>query len=147
MRSEVYFNLHKKMFSVRALEGPNKGRVVDHFYQTIVEEPDFVVQQGGRNRVLREGKKNVHAFVRGNVRRIESNDFSWIIPLTRHPERSAAWYNPYRDAYFRRATGITGQTSPLFWAKTVFMTVTDGKPRMYYSFYDEVEWAELAYED
>ena len=30
-------------------------------------DPQFVVREGGRQRVLRERKKNVHAFVRGYV--------------------------------------------------------------------------------
>ena len=32
IRVEVYWNLHKRLFSVRALEGENKGRVIDHAY-------------------------------------------------------------------------------------------------------------------
>jgi len=62
MRVEVYFNLHRKLFSVRDCK---TGRVVHHTQQIWVEDPVFVVRKAGRERVLREKKKNVHAFVRG----------------------------------------------------------------------------------
>ena len=61
---EVYFNLHKKLFSVRDCK---TGRVIDHTNHVAIANPQFVVRQGGRERVLRERKKNVHAFVRGYI--------------------------------------------------------------------------------
>ena len=64
MRVEVYFNLHKKLFSVRDYK---TGRVIDHTNHVAIANPQFVVRQGGRKRVLRERKKNVHAFVRGYI--------------------------------------------------------------------------------
>ena len=67
MRVEVYWNLHKHLFSVRALEGPNKGRVISHSHGITLTDVKFAVQPAGRERVRREGKKNVHAFVRGRI--------------------------------------------------------------------------------
>ena len=67
MRVEVYWNLHKHLFSVRALEGPNKGRVISHSHGISLTDVKFAVQPAGRERVRREGKKNVHAFVRGRI--------------------------------------------------------------------------------
>ena len=64
MRVEVYFNLHKKTFSVRSCR---TGRVIHHTDKVHIANPEFVVRKAGRERVLREGKKNVHAFVRGDV--------------------------------------------------------------------------------
>lgn len=64
-RVEVYRNLHKNCFSVR-----KNGRVVKHIPDdqglTLVDVK-FAVQPAGRAKVLRERKKNVHAFVRGTV--------------------------------------------------------------------------------
>lgn len=62
MKVEVYFNLHKRVFSVRSCK---TGRVVHHTKNVHIRDPQFVVREGGRQRVLRERKKNVHAFVRG----------------------------------------------------------------------------------
>jgi hypothetical protein len=66
-RVEVYRNLHKNCYSVRALNGENKGRVIDHVQSITLKDATFVVQPAGRNRVLREQRKNVHAFVRGTT--------------------------------------------------------------------------------
>jgi len=67
MRVEVYRNLHKNCFSVRALSGENKGRVIDHVQSIMLKDATFVVQPAGRKRVLQEQRKNVHAFVRGTT--------------------------------------------------------------------------------
>jgi hypothetical protein len=66
-RVEVYRNLHKNCYSVRALTGENKGRVIDHVQSITLTDAKFVVQPAGRDRVLREKRKNVHAFVRGHI--------------------------------------------------------------------------------
>jgi hypothetical protein len=63
MRYETYFNLHRKCLSYRAMRG---GRV-QHADVLEFTDPSFVVQPAGRERVLREGRKNVHAFVRGEL--------------------------------------------------------------------------------
>ena len=47
---EVYFNLHKKLFSVRDCK---TGRVIDHTNHVAIANPQFVVRKAGRERVLR----------------------------------------------------------------------------------------------
>jgi hypothetical protein len=64
-RVEVYRNLHKNCFSVRALNGDKKGKVIDHVKSITLKEATFAVQPAGRKRVLKEKRKNVHAFIRG----------------------------------------------------------------------------------
>jgi 16S rRNA G1207 methylase RsmC len=70
-RVEIYRNLHKKCFSVR-----KKGKVVGYLHdegahyrevELYLTDAKFVVQPGGRLRVIREQRKNVHAFVRATV--------------------------------------------------------------------------------
>ncbi len=68
MKVAVYFNLHKKTFSIKALEGANKGRVIDYSDDVTIENATFKVSQAGRNRVLQEKRKNVHAYVIGELR-------------------------------------------------------------------------------
>jgi hypothetical protein len=65
MRVFVYYNLHKKLFSVKALEGDRKGLVVAHRTHLMLEDVTFKVSQAGRQRVLREQRKNVHAGAQG----------------------------------------------------------------------------------
>jgi hypothetical protein len=67
LRVEVYRNLHKDCYSVRALSGTNKGRVIGHVRSITLQNVSFVVQPAGRKRVLKEQRKNVHAFVRGTT--------------------------------------------------------------------------------
>lgn len=62
MDVDVYWNLHKSVWSVR---NRKTGKVVLHAPSLVLYDCTFVVQPAGRDRVRREGKKNVHAFVRG----------------------------------------------------------------------------------
>ena len=93
MRVYVYFNLHKKVFSVRALEGENKGRVVAHVNRILIDEPVFVVSEAGRQRVLREQKKNVHAGVRGIWT-------AWVDGIEAWDHLTPVTYNPYLYSSF-----------------------------------------------
>jgi hypothetical protein len=97
MKVKVYFNLHKKLFSVVALEGENKGKVVRHTDKIDLRSPIFRVQKGGRARVLKEKKKNVHAYVMGYECTLKSDkeiaklgDIEWV----------GASYNPYKNEHF-----------------------------------------------
>ena len=102
-RVEVYWNLHKDCFSVR-----KNGRVVDYLYggedYLTLTDVKFVVQPAGRERVLRERKKNVHAFVRGTV--------SFSSPVAYQQKVS---YNPYKMGSF--FTKFGGNCTPVFSAK------------------------------
>ena len=103
MKVFIYFNLHRKCFSVKALEGTNKGRVVAHVSDAVIHSPTFKVSEAGRQRVLREKKKNVHAGVVGLWFDDEYN-------ASRTVEHSAmlgraVTYNPYRfDSFVYKAT-------------------------------------------
>jgi hypothetical protein len=93
MRVYVYFNLHKKVFSVRALEGENKGRVVAHVNRILIDRPVFVVSEAGRQRVLRERQKNVHAGVRGIWT-------AWVDGIEAWDHLTPVTYNPYLYSSF-----------------------------------------------
>ena len=109
---EVYFNLHKKTWSVR-----QSGRVVGHTDYIQVKDPQFVVSQKGNERVRREKKKNVHAFVRGYV---ESR-----LPVFPSKMRFVT-YNPYKNSSFVvRNTNDTICSSPY-----AALEVVNQKPRV-----------------
>ena len=57
----VYRNLHRQCWSVRL-----RGKVIDHVDSIILMRARFQVGEAGRQRVLREQRKNVHAFVVGD---------------------------------------------------------------------------------
>lgn len=92
MRVFVYWNLHRHCWSIKALEGPNKGRVISHATDVDLERVEFKVSQAGRARVLREKRKNVHAGVVGTL--VERRDFG------AHIVSDKITYNPYRFASF-----------------------------------------------
>lgn len=90
MKVFVYYNLHKKTWSVKALSGPDKGRVVLHSDYVIVRNARGKVSEAGRQRVLREGRKNVHAGIVGE----------WsAYDITKLPSRKVT-YNPYKYESF-----------------------------------------------
>ena len=59
-RVYVYFNLHKKVYSVR-----QSGRIVEHTKHILLKDCRFLVGKAGREKVLQERRKNVHAGVSG----------------------------------------------------------------------------------
>lgn len=67
MKVFVYYNLHKKLWSIKALEGPNKGRVIKHAMTVNLRDAVPKVSKAGRRRVLKEGRKNVHAGIVGHL--------------------------------------------------------------------------------
>lgn len=89
--ADVHLNLRIGGFSV--LE---HGVKVGHTHAAIMRG-SFIVQQGGSERAKDEGRRNVHAFVRGTL--IDSwygKTPSW--DLTGHREVT---YNPFTDTSFR----------------------------------------------
>ena len=96
MRVEIYFNLHKKVFSMR-----HKGKVIAHVCNAMLKNVTYVVQPAGRARVLREGKKNVHAFARGElIERIPLGYSDSTDNILFTHRGNLAKYNPYKAATF-----------------------------------------------
>lgn len=95
MKVRVYRNLHKNCYSVVALEGENKGRVIAHEQVVLLEDTTFKVSQKGRERVLREKRKNVHAYVKGTLLTPDSPLEGCIGGWER------VTYNPYKMTQFQ----------------------------------------------
>ena len=90
MRVEVYKNLHTGTWSVRQC---STGLVIDHPTSAIISGAEFVVQPSGRDRVLRERVKNVHAFVRGVITQEATPQDSLLL-------LEEITYNPYKMSSF-----------------------------------------------
>ena len=65
LRCFVYYNLHKHVWSIKALEGSQKGRVIGHSDHVLLRYASGKVSEAGRQRVLRDKRKNVHAGIVG----------------------------------------------------------------------------------
>lgn len=89
----VYFNLQRKVWSVKALSGPHKGLVIAHSTDVALRYVTPRVSQAGRQRVLRDRQKNVHAGLVG----------TWVPSDLKGPTAESSGsitYNPYKYATF-----------------------------------------------
>jgi len=91
MRVRCYYNLQKKTFSI---VDTATGRVIRHADSVHLSNVKFHVREGGRQRVLREQRKNVHAFVTGDL--LWAGDLNLKITHYVHE----AYYNPYHCETF-----------------------------------------------
>ena len=110
MRCFCYYNLHRKTWSIKALEGPDKGRVVLHSDHVLLEHAAPKVSEKGRQRVLREKRKNVHAGIVGTLVSTLAPQY-YTIPEGA-PEMS---YNPYKGpTFYYRESGEAWTTQSEF---------------------------------
>ena len=116
MKVFVYFNLHRKCFSVKALEGINKGRVIKHANFVALENVTFKVSEAGRQRVLKEQRKNVHAGVVGTL-----VDSMYTVG------NQSVTYNPYKGSNFT----LRGTDTPILAAPSAALMVYDKKGFIY----------------
>ena len=115
MKVEVYYNLHKNIFSIR-----HKGKVIGHRRHVSLSGVTFAVQPAGRRKAIATGQKNVHAFVRGTL-----VDYNQIC----HTDLSTkVTYNPYKyESFVNKET-----ETPVTKAETTFMCKpTDGGPQIF----------------
>jgi hypothetical protein len=120
MKVFVYFNLHRKLFSIKALEGPMKGRVIAHRQSVLISDATFKVSEAGRQRVIREQRKNVHAGVSGSWYGddVDGKATAFIIV-----NGSAIMYNPYKYSTFVHLYG----EHPITSANNVALNVSESK--------------------
>ena len=62
MKVSVYRNLHNGLISIKSA---SSGLVLGHAKSVDIAWADFVVNEAGRQRVLKDRQKNVHAYVKG----------------------------------------------------------------------------------
>jgi len=90
---QVYRNLHLDgvVWSIRI---PN-GKVLTHAKGVLLRDATFVVQPAGREKVRRERKKTVHAFVKGEMITDPNEIFEECQAITEDNAMSVT-YNPYK---------------------------------------------------
>lgn len=93
-RYKVYRNLHKNCFSIQKYNREKKGYRVDtRLKRFFMFDCNFKVLESGRERVLKEKSKNVHAFVMPKSIKITNKDFD--VDKLRE-----IYYNPYKFSNF-----------------------------------------------
>ena len=123
-RVRAYYNLHRKCFSVQDYK---TGLVVEHTDKLCFTNAMFVVRKSGNEKVKREGRKNVHAFVNG-IRQPK-----WITP---HLSYQEVKYNPHTMDYFKYKRVMTTCDNlwldvDRHWIGNVWLFMLDGKPCIY----------------
>jgi len=86
----IYFNLHKKKLSVQAKVN-KRWKVVAHVEEAYLKNASFKVSEAGRQRVIKEKKKNVHAFIVGTL----------VDDVEYHNAFQSVRYNPYEVSQFQ----------------------------------------------
>ena len=99
---QVYRNLHKKCWSIR-----QGGKVVAHTKTLRLSSCTFHVQPAGHKKVLKEQRKNVHAYIKGYLvdkgdkRSILESFYYFIKEHKKHKNTDhRVSYNPYKYDYF-----------------------------------------------
>jgi hypothetical protein len=110
MKVRVYRNLHKKCLSVQAKVN-GAWKVIDHVDQITLVDVSFKVSQAGRDRVLREKRKNVHAYVCGTVA---------TFPIALQGRKVS--YNPYKADTFTET--LDGHVYPVLGEQGAVVTTT-----------------------
>ena len=118
-RLYIYWNLHKKLWSVK-----QSGKVLTHTDYIHLKDCRFLVGKAGQERVRREKKKNVHAGVSGYLA------MNAEVPTFEADRDCFVMYNPYKHDTFIQRTGICDDKYPIpvtesEWAK---MYVLERKP-------------------
>lgn len=114
-RVMVYYNLNKETFSISFM-----GKVIMHADYVKLSDVEFRVRPGGKEKVRDEKRKNVHAFVIGNL--IDFCEF----PCDRIEEPYSdivVTYNPYVNDTFV----IKGTDEPVYFADEVEMVNMENK--------------------
>lgn len=114
----IYRNLHGRCFSIK-----HRGRIVEYTTNIIAINPSFQVSEKGRQRVIKEQRKNVHAYVVCSDFLIPS---SFNYKLYGVIEDGEVTYNPYTDTSFM----ANGQ--PIFKANYAQLTITNNKSKVIY---------------
>ena len=122
MKVEVYRNLHKNCWSVR---NNATGHVLWHCNEVLLQDVDLVVRPAGRAKVLREKRKNVHAFAKGEILYTSVGDNLKKIDTDGYIEKfKQIVYDPYQYESFI----YVESKEPIFKADTVHL---DNKGEVY----------------
>lgn len=96
MRIQVYWNLHRQQWSIRSSQ---LKRVIGHVDHIVLSNVTAKVSESGRKRVIREKRKNVHAYLEGTLEKPESLSEDLYRSLTPVTGREIT-YNPYKSGSF-----------------------------------------------
>lgn len=86
MKVRVYYNLNRDVWSIKAMEGEFKGKVIGYAGSVHLKDAKTIVSAAGRQRVLREKRKNVHAYIEGTLVNVRKYRERLMVPLFSSPQ-------------------------------------------------------------
>lgn len=99
-RVAVYKNLHKGAWSIRALDGPHKGKVIAHAEVVGLRDSAMHVGVAAQQRIASGAQREVHAWVVGRLAEITLDQPARLV------------YRPHeRPEFYLLETGRTVQTA------------------------------------
>ena len=107
----VYRNLHKDCWSIR-----QGGLVKAHADSVLLNDPEFVVLKKGRQRVLRERHKIVHAWLSGILHER---------PFSVHEGETKTWHMITYDPYKYKSFVAKADLQPIKKAKQAWMVCSN----------------------
>jgi len=109
----IYKNLHKDCWSLK-----QDGLVKAHVHDLSLFDCSFRVNQKGREKVLEEKRKNVHAGISGYI------DLPWEKEdVSREGSKAQlAMYNPYKYSSFVR---VDNDSKPVYWSSSARLVTAD----------------------
>ena len=136
-RHDIYRNLNKRkgnpslfVWSIRAANGPNRGKVEGHAETVILRDPEFKVAESTRQRVITRNRRAVCAYIRGTVEipaRMPDNPLYYGATGAAIPclagKRVLISFNPYTgDTFYRCDTRkpVTAADAVIFTSEGCF---------------------------
>ena len=92
---DVYRNLNKpSFFSIRQVKNEFKGKVSGYANIIVIENPMIKISEASRLRVLRDKRKNVHAYIRGELHSAYNGNvqLSTLQSITYNPYKMGSFY-------------------------------------------------------
>ena len=93
---KVYKNLHNGLWSIKDAKS---GLVLGHTNEITLFDCKYKVSQKGRERVLKEKQKNIHAYIVGHYMTDVFQTENKIETIIRK-EKETITYNPYKENHF-----------------------------------------------
>jgi len=114
----LYRNLHKGNFSIQSYLKEKKGyRVTDRAERVLLENCKFRIYENGRQKVIKEQRKNVHAYIESE----SYKKFSKDIDTSKLRE---IYYNPYdHDSFIYKGTGQSIESGPMITGYTMLAII------------------------
>lgn len=92
MKVRVYYNLRLKCLSVQAMVG-RSWKVIRHAEKVSLLNVTFKVSEKGRQRVIKNKRKNVHAYICGTLAEEKLPEGQWMDLITYNPYKLEKFYD------------------------------------------------------